>query len=101
LFEAVAFMHEHNVAHMDLKPQNVIIPAEGGRPPSSTLVVGTEDYIAPEVHEGVYKPMLADLYSCGGALEELCACCNSLADRTMLGIARQLMNRDPQARPKM
>ncbi|KAF8440319.1 hypothetical protein L210DRAFT_3539271, partial [Boletus edulis BED1] len=31
LVEAVAFMHEHNVTHMDLKPQNAIIPTEGGR----------------------------------------------------------------------
>ena len=29
LFEAVAFMHEHNVARMDLKPRNVVILEEG------------------------------------------------------------------------
>ena len=30
LVEAVAFMHERKVAHVDLKPQNVNIPPEGG-----------------------------------------------------------------------
>ncbi|KAF8557822.1 hypothetical protein OG21DRAFT_1381284, partial [Imleria badia] len=79
LVEAVAFMYEHNVAHMDIK-QNVVIPVEGGH--SSVIdfsisirvpgpdaiysgVVGTEGYIAPEVRKGHYKPMLADLWSCG------------------------------------
>ena len=26
LFEAVKFMHDHNIAHMDLKPSNLLIP---------------------------------------------------------------------------
>ncbi|KAG6380507.1 hypothetical protein JVT61DRAFT_8667 [Boletus reticuloceps] len=117
LVEAVVFMHEHNVAHMDLKPGNVIIPPEGGRlsiidfsvsirvrGPDATYrgVVGTEDYIAPEVREGQYKPMLADLWSCGRTLEELCAGCHPSVDRTtLLQISRQLMDPDPEARPKM
>ena len=117
LVEAVAFMHEHNVAHMDLKPQNVIIPSEGGhlsiidfsvsirvRGPDATYsgVVGTKNYIAPEVRKGQYKPMLADLWSCGRTLEELCTCCHPSADRTkLLEIARRLMKRAPEARPKM
>ncbi|KAF8554815.1 kinase-like protein, partial [Imleria badia] len=84
LVEGVGFMHEHNVAHSDLKPQNVIIPVEGGRlsiidfsvsmcvsDPDATYsrVVGTKNYIAPEVRKGDYKPMLADLWSCGKTLE--------------------------------
>ncbi|KAN0081576.1 hypothetical protein V8E55_009200 [Tylopilus felleus] len=117
LVEGVAFMHEHNVAHMDLKPQNVIIPVAGGRlsiidfsvsirvpSPDATYngVAGTEDYIAPEVRKGNYKPMLADLWSCGRTLEELCGCCHPSAERTtLLKIAKRLMNRDPEARPKM
>ncbi|KAN0081506.1 Protein kinase-like domain containing protein [Tylopilus felleus] len=117
LVEGVVFMHEHNVAHMNLKPQNVIIPPEGGylsiidfsvsiRVRSADArysgVVGTEDYIAPEVRKGNYKPMLADLWSCGRTLEELCACCHSSPERTeLLEIASRLMDRDPEARPKM
>ncbi|KIJ05250.1 hypothetical protein PAXINDRAFT_103854 [Paxillus involutus ATCC 200175] len=31
LVEAVAFMHNHGVAHMDIKPPNVLIPVHGGR----------------------------------------------------------------------
>ncbi|KAN0081514.1 hypothetical protein V8E55_009138 [Tylopilus felleus] len=117
LVEGVAFMHEHNVAHMDLKPQNVIIPLEGGhlsiidfsvsiRVQSADArysgVVGTEDYIAPEVRKGSYKPMLADLWSCGRTLAELCACCDHSGQRAqLLKIAGLLMNHDPEMRPRM
>ena len=31
LFEAIDFMHQHGVAHMDLKPANILIPLYGGR----------------------------------------------------------------------
>ena len=31
LLEAVKFMHDHNVAHMDLKPANILIPSTYGR----------------------------------------------------------------------
>jgi len=118
LFEAVAFMHAHHVAHMDLKPGNIIIPPEGGRlsiidfsvsipgcTPDlvSTGVIGTEGYMAPEVRRGEqYWPMLADLWSCGQTLTELCARCKSSPHVPMLlGIARELMNPDPTARPTM
>jgi serine/threonine protein kinase len=117
LFEAVGFMHDHNVAHMDLKPQNIVIPPAGGRlsiidfsvsirvtGPDAKYAgaVGTEGYMAPEVHKGQYKPMLADLWSCGRTLEELCSRCNHSAERAeLLEIARQLMDREPAARPKM
>ncbi|KAI9567265.1 kinase-like domain-containing protein, partial [Boletus coccyginus] len=110
-------MHKHNIAHMDLKPSNIIIPPEGGRlsvidfsvsipvrNPDATHrgVVGTENYIAPEVLEGRYKPILADLWSCGRTLEELCVGCRPSEDcATLLRISRQLMERDPEARPKV
>ena len=92
----------------------MIIPAEGGRlsiidfnvsirvrVPDARYsgVVSTEDYIAPEVREGKYN---GDLWSCGRTLDELCACCRPSEDQTMLlEIARQLLNRDPEARPQM
>ena len=59
-------------------------------------VVGTEDYITPDFRE----QMTADLWSYGRTLEDLCACCRPSADQAMLlEIARQLMNRDPEANP--
>ncbi|KAI6013560.1 kinase-like domain-containing protein, partial [Pisolithus marmoratus] len=80
-----AFMHAQLVAHMDLKPENIIIPSHGGRLSiidfSSSIrlknekqkfrgVTGTKGYIAPEVERGnAYKPIQADLWSCGRTLK--------------------------------
>lgn len=90
LVGGVPFMHEHNVTHSNLKPQNIIFFLEGGRlsiigfsvsihvrgpDATDTGVVSTEDYIASEVHKGDYKPMVADLWNCGRTLEALCTCC--------------------------
>jgi serine/threonine protein kinase len=81
LFEAVDFMHRHGVAHMDLKPQNILTPRNGGH--LSTIdfntslrvkgieqrfrgIVGTTGYTAPEVvRDGLYSAIRTDLWSCG------------------------------------
>ncbi|KAF8804870.1 kinase-like protein, partial [Phlegmacium glaucopus] len=80
LFEAVKFMHDHNVAHMDLKPSNILIPSEYGRlnivdfgvsvrVRNATELrrgcVGTEGYMAPEVGRTKFSPIRADLWSTG------------------------------------
>jgi serine/threonine protein kinase len=119
LFEAVDFMHQHGVAHMDLKPQNILIPPEGGRlsvidfsislrvkgvDDVSCGVVGTAGHIPPEVAagHGFYSAIRADLWSCGKTLQELCELCRPSNSRdALLKIAQQLMNEDPQKRPTM
>ncbi|KIJ58946.1 hypothetical protein HYDPIDRAFT_50427, partial [Hydnomerulius pinastri MD-312] len=85
LVEGVAFMHRHRVAHLDIKPRNVLIPVHGGRlsiidfsiavfvqSPQTKFrgIVGTEGYIAPEVAtpNARYDPIRADLWSCGKTL---------------------------------
>ncbi|KAG2351092.1 kinase-like domain-containing protein, partial [Suillus spraguei] len=86
LFEAVDFMHQHGVAHMDLKPNNILIPINGGRLTVIDFnrslrvkgvehrfhgIVGTPEYTAPEVAtgNGFYSVIRADLWSCGKTLE--------------------------------
>ncbi|KAG1766756.1 kinase-like domain-containing protein [Suillus placidus] len=119
LFEAVDFMHQHGVAHMDLKPNNILIPVNGGRLTVIDFnrslrvkgvehrfrgVVGTPEYIAPEVAvgNGLYSAIRADLWSCGKTLEELCDKCRPSTDRnTLLEISWQLMDKDPKKRPMM
>ncbi|KAG1789319.1 kinase-like domain-containing protein [Suillus plorans] len=119
LFKAVDFMHEHGVAHLDLKPPNILLPADGGRlsiidfnrsvrvKGTETMfrgIVGTTGYLAPEVAagQGLYSAIRADLWSCGKTLEELCSLCSPSRDRNaLLEIARELMNEDPRQRPMM
>ena len=119
LFEAVDFMHQHGVAHLDLKPPNLIIPVKGGRLSIIDFnrsvrvsgaeemfrgVVGTVGYLAPEVaaNQGLYSAIRADLWSCGKTLEELCLLCRPSKDcDTLLEIALELMNDNPEQRPMM
>ncbi|KIK10654.1 hypothetical protein PISMIDRAFT_61596, partial [Pisolithus microcarpus 441] len=85
LIEGVAFMHAQLVAHVDIKPENIIIPTKGDRLSiidfSTAIrlkseeekfrgIVGTTGYVAPEVERGdAYKPIQADLWSRGRTLE--------------------------------
>ncbi|KAI5992897.1 kinase-like domain-containing protein [Pisolithus albus] len=118
LIEGVAFMHTQLIAHMDIKPENIIIPPTGGRLSiidfSTSIrlkseqdefrgVVGTTGYIAPEVERGhAYKPMQADLWSCGRTLEVLCSECETSPDRDfLLRVAAKLKSGNPDHRPSM
>jgi len=118
LFEAVKLMHDHNVAHMDLKPANVLVPSSNGR---LTIVdfgtsvrlgnktqllqgyAGTEGYIAPEVGKTTYSPIRADLWSVGKVVKELCMLCRPSTSRDWLLVLseQQLLNDDPSKRPMM
>lgn len=113
LFEAINFMHKHGVAHMDLKPANILIPLYSGHlsiidfntsvqvKGVETMfcgIVGTPGYIAPEVMSGrgIYSTVWADLWSCGKTLYEFCGCCQPSVDRSvLLEITGQLMDEDP------
>ncbi|MEE9269774.1 MAG: protein kinase [Candidatus Krumholzibacteria bacterium] len=92
LGEALAFIHQHGLLHLDLKPSNVLVTrtrAYGGdeKPLVKLLdfgvsyrrdterkiaTVGTPGYIAPEMIRG-NEPVTraADYYSCGATLYQL------------------------------
>jgi serine/threonine protein kinase len=85
---ALGFAHERAVIHRDVKPSNVLLPADGGvkladmgiarllspEALTATLSVrGTALYIAPEQVRGDLVDARADLYSLGCVLFEMLA----------------------------
>ena len=117
LIEGVAFMHEHGVAHLDLKPENIIVDSSTGQLSIidysvSQRVSGTSEmlagfagmprHIAPEVGDKPYSPIRADLWSCGNVLHNLSYRCRQSSQRDfLLRVCDCLMSKNPLERPHM
>ena len=84
VLEGARFAHRHGVVHRDLKPQNVIVDAEGkatvtdfgiaqagvSEITQAGSVMGTPHYLSPEQAQGFEVTAVSDLYSIGVMLYE-------------------------------
>lgn len=127
--EGVAFLHQHNVAHCDLKPENVVVDTKSESKGSPRLFIidfdlamyveseetmtegwcGTPPWIAPELGSisgptRRYSPILADRWVCGKMIEYFARYfpTHEGARKTRLrAFARRLLGLNPRARPKL
>jgi serine/threonine protein kinase len=115
LIDAVSFLHQEHIAHLDIKPQNLVvlkhrlfiidfgISAHVDGP--ETLInyrCGTPGWMAPEIEHPdgprlLYSPIRADLWSCGLVLEYLWK--HTVEENPFKELTRQLLDRNPWHRP--
>jgi serine/threonine protein kinase len=116
LIEGIAFLHRHNIAHMDIKPSNIVVLQSrlfiidfdiSVRVDGPDALVdrwcGTPEWMAPEIgHEdgpkSLYSPIRADLWSCGLVLQYL-ARKGTVKENPFKTLMTQLLNTNPLVRP--
>ena len=127
--EGVAFLHQHNVAHCDLKPGNVVVDTRSESKVSPRLFIidfglalfvkseetmkngwcGTPQWIAPELgsRNGPtqrYSPILADRWACGRMIKYFAnyfPTHEGARKIMLLSFAERLLDSDPRARPEL
>jgi serine/threonine protein kinase len=120
LIDGVEFIHQHGVAHLDLKPRNVLLDTKGyltiidfsvsewlhGAESMTEGFVGTEGYTAPEVGQRQFSPILADVWACGNLVDLMCEehrafKCEPWIRGIISQIATELMHADPRQRLRL
>ncbi|KAJ6463474.1 kinase-like protein [Mycena sanguinolenta] len=85
MLQALEFLHKHNIAHRDLRSDNLLLNSQGilkladfsnavivtPESPLATDVVGVMYWQAPEVRSGSYDPLKIDVWSVGATIWEL------------------------------
>ena len=116
LIEGVGFLHRCNIAHLDIKPGNIVVFKNrlliidfdisvrvDGPDALIDRWCGTPGWMAPEIgHEDGpvcwYSPIRADLWSCGRMLEYL-ARKGVVQDNRFKALTKRLLNKNPRLRP--
>ena len=109
LCRAVAYAHSRGVLHRDLKPSNVLVRSDGEaklldfgialventRMTATGVVLGTPEYIAPELlGSGQFSPR-SDMYALGLVAYELFGGRNPFAADTVAACLRRVLEVEP------
>ena len=115
LIEGLAYLHSHGVAHLDIKPGNLVCTddfrlqiidfnsAVQVRHEDDMVkgVYGTRGWMAPEIRpRNMYSPIRADRWSCGQVAFWFLEA-SGTEDEDLERFAEQLMNENPLHRPSL
>lgn len=109
LGQALAFAHDNGVLHRDVKPSNVqILPnghaklmdfgiarGSGGKLTATGAVVGTPEYMAPEILNDAAYSVRSDLFSCAVLLYEMFTGANPFTAKTVAASLTNVLTLDP------
>jgi serine/threonine-protein kinase len=114
----LAAVHSVGIVHRDLKPENILLDLTHGDPPCARLsdfgiarlttgpgltrttgLIGTPEYMAPEMAEQVDAGPPADIYAAGIVLYEVLAGRTPFAGGAAVAILRRHID-EPPARPE-
>jgi serine/threonine protein kinase len=117
LVEGVAFLHGHSIAHLDIKPSNIVVRRNrlfiidfdiSVRVDGPDTMIdrwrGTPVWMALEIGKNqdgprcFYSPIRADLWSCGLVLQYL-ASKGAGEENPYEALTRDLLNKDPRRPP--
>ena len=123
LIDAVVFMHTHSVAHLDIKPDNLLVDVNrsshhlrvadfslsvwvNGEDDTIEGYAGTPGWTAPEIGDEngpiqKYSPILADRWSCGKMLEYFGRLGPGFKEPSLERLSQALLNNDPAKRPRL
>ncbi|KLO08979.1 kinase-like protein [Schizopora paradoxa] len=121
LLEGLSFLHHSLIAHMDIKPGNLVYTSDydlqiidfdiairlTNAEEKVDIFCGTTDWMAPEIgseEKGPsrpYSPILADRWSCGRVLLEFSKRLQGEHDYGLRDFAMQMMSIEPSKRPSL